>query len=42
MVDRTSSAALERHGIEEAVAFDSDFAVYRYDPGMRRAFIVHR
>ena len=42
MVDRTSWAVMERHGIEEAVAFDADFAVYRYGPGLRRAFTVHR
>ena len=42
MVDRTSWAVMERHGIEEAVALDADFAVYRYGPGLRRAFTVHR
>ena len=42
MVDRTSWAVMERHGTEEAVAFDADFAVYRYGPGLRRAFTVHR
>ena len=42
MADGTTWAVLERHGIEEAVAFDADFAVYRYGPGLRRAFIVHR
>ena len=42
IVDRTSWAVMERHGIEEAVAFDADFAVYRYGRSLRRAFIVHR
>ena len=42
MVDRTSWAVMERHGIEEAVAFDADFAVYRYGPRLQRAFTVHR
>ncbi len=42
MVDRTSWAVMERHSIEEAVAFDVDFAVYRYGPGLRQAFTVHR
>ena len=42
IVDRTSWAVMERHGIEEAVAFDADFAVYRYGPGLRRAFTVYR
>lgn len=42
IVDRTSWAVMERYGIEEAVAFDVDFAVYRYGPGLRRAFTVHR
>lgn len=42
MVDRTSWAVMERHGIQEAIAFDADFAVYRYGPGLRRAFTVHR
>ena len=32
MVDRTVWAVMERHGIEEAVAFDADFAVCRYGP----------
>ena len=42
MTDRTSWAVMERHGIEEAIAFDVDFAVYRYGLGLRRAFTVHR
>ena len=35
IVDRTSWAVMERYGIEEAVAFDVDFGVYRYGPGLR-------
>lgn len=42
MVDRTSWAVMERHRIEEAAAFAVDFAVYRYGPGLRQAFTVHR
>ena len=42
MIDRTSWAVMERHAIEEAIAFDADFAVYRYGVGLRRAFTVHR
>lgn len=42
MVDRTSWAVMERHGIHEAVAFDIDFSIYRYGPGLRRAFTIHR
>ena len=42
MVDRTSWAVMERHGIDETASFDVDFAVYRYGPGLSRAFTVHR
>ena len=42
MIDRTSWALMERYGIEESVSFDADFAVYRYGPGLRQAFTVHR
>lgn len=42
MTDRTSWVVMERHGIEEAIAFDADFAVYRYGLGLRRAFTVYR
>ncbi len=42
MVDRTSWAVMERHGIDEAASFDVDFAVYRYGPGLSRAFTIHR
>ena len=42
LVDRTSWAVMERHGIEEAISFDTDFAVYRYGRNRQRAFIIHR
>ena len=42
MIDRTSWAVMERVGIDEAVSFDVDFAVYRYGPGLSRAFTIHR
>lgn len=40
LADRTSWAVMERLGITEAVSLDSDFRVYRYGPGRRRAFRV--
>lgn len=42
MVDRTSWAVMERYGIQEAVSFDADFAVYRYGRDLRLAFTVYR
>ena len=42
LIDRTSWAAMERHGIDEAISFDADFAIYRYGPGLSRAFTIHR
>lgn len=42
LIDRTSWAVMERHGIEEAASFDVDYAVYRYGPGLSRAFTIHR
>ena len=42
MVDRTSWAVMERCGITEAVAFDIDFSVYRFGPGLHQALTVHR
>ncbi len=33
---------MERYGIEEAIAFDADFAIYRYGLGLHRAFNVYR
>ncbi len=42
VVDRTSFAVMQRLGIERAAAFDHDFAVYRYGPNRRQAFVVVR
>lgn len=41
LTDRTSWALMERLGIADALALDADFRVYRYGPGLRRAFTVH-
>jgi predicted nucleic acid-binding protein len=38
IVDRTSFAVMQRLGIHQAAAFDSDFAVYRFGPGRKRSF----
>lgn len=40
IVDRTSFAVMQRLGIERAATLDADFAVYRFGPGKRRAFVV--
>ena len=42
VADRTSFAVMQRLGIERAAAFDDDFAVYRYGPNRRQAFVVVR
>lgn len=42
LVDRTSFAVMERLGVHRAVAFDDDFAVYRFGPRRERAFEVLR
>ena len=42
LVDRTSWVVMERHGIDEAISFDTDFAVYRYGRDRRNAFTIHR
>jgi uncharacterized protein len=42
IVDRTSFAAMERLGVHRAIAFDDDFAVYRFGPRRDRAFEVWR
>lgn len=42
IVARTSFAVMERLGVHRAVAFDNDFAVYRFGPRRERAFEVLR
>jgi predicted nucleic acid-binding protein len=42
LVDRTSFAVMERLGVHRALAFDDDFAVYRFGPRRDRAFEVLR
>ena len=42
LVDCTSLALLERHRIDEVMAYDTHFVAYRYGPGRRRAFRVVR
>lgn len=42
IVDRTSFAVMERLGVHRAVAFDDDFAVYRFGARRDRAFEVLR
>ncbi|MXZ69469.1 MAG: PIN domain-containing protein [Acidimicrobiia bacterium] len=40
LTDRTSWALMERLGIADALALDTDFRVYRYGPQRRKAFTV--
>ena len=42
LVDRTRFAVMERLQITQVIAFDDDFAVYRYGPGRERAFDLMR
>ncbi len=42
IVDRTSFAVMERLGLHRAVAFDDDFAVYRFGPRREMAFEILR
>lgn len=42
VVDRTSFAVLLRLGIERVASLDDHFAVFRYGPRRRRAFLVVR
>jgi len=42
IVDRTSFAIMQRLGIERAASLDEDFAIFRFGPNRRRAFVVLR
>ncbi len=42
LVDRTSFAVMERLGVGRVIAFDDDFAVYRFGPRHDRAFELLR
>jgi predicted nucleic acid-binding protein len=42
IVDRTSFAVMLRLGIIRAASFDDHFAIYRFGPNRRQAFIVVR
>jgi uncharacterized protein len=42
LVDRTSFMVMQRLGLSRAIAFDDDFAVFRYGPRRSRAFEVLR
>ena len=42
IADRTSFAVMRRLGIERAASLDDHFAVYRYGPNRRRAFVMLR
>jgi uncharacterized protein len=42
IVDRTSFAVMQRLGVFQVLAFDEDFAIYRFGPGRKRAFEVVR
>jgi len=42
LVDRTSFAAMLRLGIERVASLDDDFAIFRFGPGRRQAFVVIR
>lgn len=41
IVDRTSWSVMIRLGVHEALAFDHDFAIFRFGRGRSRAFTVH-
>ncbi len=42
IVDRTSFAVMRRPGIVRAASLDDHFAVYRFGPNRRQAFVVVR
>ncbi len=41
IVDRTSWSVMRRLGINDAIAFDRDFSIYRFGLDRRQAFTVH-
>jgi len=42
LVDRTSFAVMRRLGIERVASLDNDFAIFRFGPKRRHAFVVVR
>jgi len=42
IVDRTSFAVMRRLGLERVASLDDDFAIFRFGPNRRRAFVVLR
>ncbi len=42
IADRTSFAVMRRLGIERAASLDAGFAIFRFGPNRRRAFVVIR
>ncbi len=40
LVDRTSFAVMRRLGIDHAASFDDHFAVFRFGPKRRHAFVI--
>jgi predicted nucleic acid-binding protein len=40
LVDRTSFAVMRRLGIDRAASFDDHFAVFRFGPRRRHAFVI--
>jgi predicted nucleic acid-binding protein len=42
IVDRTSFAVMRRLGIDRAASLDQDFAIFRFGPNRRQAFVVIR
>ncbi len=40
LVDRTSFAVMRRLGIERVASFDDHFAVFRFGPKRRQAFVI--
>jgi predicted nucleic acid-binding protein len=42
VVDRTSFAVMQRLGIARAASFDAHFAVFRFGPKRRHAFVIVR